>query len=90
MKTKEVVKFDMDKKPIRQRTYLKPVTWLLSFGTVWSHHTKINKVNMQGLKPPYLLLCTHMSFADFKVTTAAIFPHRANYIVAIDGFLINE
>jgi hypothetical protein len=45
---------------------------------------------MEGLKPPYLLLCTHMAFQDFMVTTAAIFPHRANYVVAIDGFIGRE
>ncbi len=45
---------------------------------------------MKGVKPPYLLLCTHMAFMDFKVTTAAIFPHRANYVVAIDGFIGRE
>ena len=45
---------------------------------------------MKGLKPPYLLLCTHHAFIDFMVTTAAIFPHRANYVVAIDGFIGRE
>jgi hypothetical protein len=83
-------RFDMDKKPERQKTYLLPLAWLLSFPSVWSHRLKIKKVNMKGLKPPYLLLCTHMSFMDFKVTTAAIFPHRANYVVAIDGFIGRE
>lgn len=45
---------------------------------------------MEGLKPPYLLLCNHNAFLDFKVTTAAIFPSRANYVVAIDGFIKRE
>ena len=31
-----------------------------------------------------------MAFLDFKVTTAALFPHRASYVVAIDGFLKRE
>ncbi len=87
---KESIKFDMDKKPERQKLYLKPLTWALSFPAVWKHRLKLNKVNMEGLKPPYLLLCTHMAFLDFKVTTAAIFPHRANYIVAIDGYIGRE
>jgi hypothetical protein len=88
--TEEAPRFDMFQKPIRQRTYLKPLTWLLSFPSIWLHRTKINRINMNGLKPPYMLLCTHMAFMDFKVTTAAIFPHRANYIVAIDGFIGRE
>lgn len=84
------IRFDMERKPIRQKPYLKLLTWILSFPEVWSHHLHINKKNMEGLKPPYLLLCTHMSFIDFKVTTAALFPHRSSYVVAIDGFLKRE
>ena len=87
---KESIKFDMEKKPERQQLFLKPVTWALSFPAVWMRGLKLNKVNMEGLKPPYLLLCTHMAFLDFKVTTAAIFPHRANYVVAIDGYIGRE
>ena len=67
-----------------------PLAWLLSFPTVWRRKSKVNKVGMEGLKPPYILLCTHHAFIDFKVTTKAIFPYRANYIVAIDGFIKRE
>lgn len=84
------IRFDMVKKPIRQRGFLRPVTWLLSYPSTWKHRLKVNKKGMEGLKPPYLLLCTHHAFIDFKVTTAAIFPHRANYVVAIDGFIGRE
>jgi hypothetical protein len=83
-------RFDMNKKPERQKNYLRPLTWLLSFPSVWKHGLKIKKVNMEGLKPPYILLCNHTSFMDFKVMTAAVFPHRANYVVAIDGFIGRE
>lgn len=83
-------RFDMKRKPIRQRQYLRPVTWLLSYPEVGKHHLKINRIRMEGVKPPFLLLCTHHAFIDFKVTTAALFPHRANYVVAIDGFLKRE
>jgi len=41
----------------------------------------------KGLKPPYFLLCNHNAFMDFKIMTRAIFPNRANYVVAIDGFI---
>lgn len=91
MKTNSLeIKFDMNKPPLRQRWFLRPLTWFGSFPAVWARHLRINKQGMQGLKPPYLLLCTHMAFMDFKVTTAAIFPHRANYVVAIDGFIGRE
>ncbi|MDC7246151.1 MAG: hypothetical protein PQJ47_09620 [Sphaerochaetaceae bacterium] len=86
----KLVRFDMRKKPLRQRWYLRPVTWLLTYPTVIARRLRIHKVGMEGVKPPYLLLCTHHAFNDFKVTTAAIFPHRANYVVAIDGFIGRE
>lgn len=86
----EFKRFDMSKKPIRQRLWLLPVAWALSYPDVWKHHAKIERIGMEGLKPPYLLLCNHNSFYDFKVTTAAIFPHRSSNVVAIDGFIGRE
>ncbi len=83
-------RFDMAKPPVRQWHILRPITWLLSFPAVWRHRTKIVKINMQGLKGPYLLLSNHNAFMDFKVLTRAIFPRRANYVVAIDGFIKRE
>lgn len=90
MKKLDLKPFDMDKKPVRESRLLMPLAWVLSYPTIWRKKLKINKVNMTGLKPPYVLLCTHHAFIDFKVTTAATFPTRLNYIVAIDGFLFGE
>jgi hypothetical protein len=83
-----IPRFDMAAKPMRQ--HLLPLAWLLSFPDVISHKNKLTKINMEGIKPPYLLLCNHNAFMDFKVATKAIFPHRANYVVAIDGFWKRE
>ncbi|MDD5075607.1 MAG: hypothetical protein PHS18_00825 [Sphaerochaetaceae bacterium] len=83
-------RYDMDRPPRRQMNILRPLTWLLSYPEVWLHKLKINKVGMDGIKPPFLLLCTHHAFIDFKVTTATLFPNRANYVVAIDGFIGRE
>ncbi|MDD3123611.1 MAG: hypothetical protein PHC62_08895 [Candidatus Izemoplasmatales bacterium] len=90
MKDTLAKRFDMKLKPRKQAWYLRPLTWVISFPTVWTHKLKINKIDMKGLKPPYILLCTHHAFIDFSVTTAAIFPHPANYVVAIDGFIKRE
>ena len=83
-------RFDMAKAPVRTRWYLHPLTLLLSMPSVWAHRNKLTKVGMKGIKPPYVLLCNHNAFMDFKVATMAMFPHRANYIVAIDGFIGRE
>lgn len=82
------IRFDM-KRPC-SRMHLKPIIWLLSFPAVISHKNRLTKINMDGIKPPYVLLCNHNAFMDFKVATKAIFPHSANYVVAIDGFLKRE
>ena len=83
-----VQRFDMQRPPMRQ--HLMPVAWLLAAGTLIPHKNKLTKINMEGVKPPYLLLCNHNAFMDFSVATRAMFPHRANYVVAIDGFLKRE
>ena len=83
-----IPRFDMAKKPMKQ--HLLPLAWLLSFPDVISHKNQLTKINMKGIKPPYLLLCNHNAFMDFKVATKAVFPHRANYVVAIDGFWKRE
>lgn len=83
-------RFKLEVTPKRQKTILKPLTWMISFSETRKRHLKINRVQMEGLKKPYLLLCTHHAFVDFKVTTMAIFPHRASYVVAIDGFINRE
>ena len=65
-----------------------PVIWLLSFPKAWLHRSKVDKSGLpEGVKPPYFLLCNHNSFMDFMIMTKAVFPHRANYVVAIDGFI---
>ncbi len=84
----DVKRFDMKKLPMKQ--HLLPLIWLLSFPDVFAHKNKLTKINMKNIKPPYLLLCNHNAFMDFKVATKAIFPHRANYVVAIDGFWKRE
>ena len=85
-----IERFDLARAPVRTRRYLQPLTLLLSMPTVWSHHNKLRKIGMECIKPPYVLLCNHNSFMDFKVATKAIFPYRANYVVAIDGFIGRE
>ncbi|MBR5349566.1 MAG: 1-acyl-sn-glycerol-3-phosphate acyltransferase [Lachnospiraceae bacterium] len=90
MDHKNFERFDMAKPPVRTKWYLRPLTILLSLPDVWKHRVKITKVGTEGLKPPYVLLCNHNAFMDFKVATKAIFPKRANYVVAIDGFIGRE
>ena len=83
-------RFDMARDPIRTQWYLKPITKLLSWPAVMAHRPKITKIGTEGLEPPFILLCNHNAFMDFKVATQIIYPRRANYVVAIDGFIGRE
>ena len=47
---------------------------------------KIEKINMEGVKPPYMLLSNHMYFVDFQLSAMATFPHRVNNVATIDGY----
>ena len=88
---KPITRFDMARDPIRTRWYLKPITKLLSWPDMVLHKPIIHRhEGTEGLKPPYILLCNHNAFMDFKVATQIIYPNRANYVVAIDGFIGRE
>jgi len=84
----DFTRFNMNRRPHRQWRILTPITWLLSFPKAFIHGASIDKTGLpKTLKPPYFLLCNHNSFMDFMIVTKAIFPHRANYVVAIDGYI---
>jgi hypothetical protein len=83
-------RFNMDRRPIAQRHILRPLSWILSYPDCRRHKLKIEKRGMEGMKPPFILICNHSSFLDFKVTTMALFPWRSSYVVAIDGFIGRE
>lgn len=74
------------KYPIRQPWYLTWLIWTLSFFALLFKKKKIEKINMEFLKVPYMLLSNHMSFIDFELTALATHPKRVNNVVNIDGF----
>ena len=79
-------KYKTAKYPIRQPIYLTGLIYLLSFfATLFKKH-KVERINMKGLKPPYIMLSNHMSFVDFELAALGTFPHRVNNVVNIDGY----
>ena len=50
-------RFDMKRKPFRQLHILRPVTWAISYPNIWAQ-VEGEPVGMEGIKPPFLLLCT--------------------------------
>ena len=74
------------KYPIRQPLFFTWLIWVLSKIMLIGKKYKIEKVNMEGLKPPYILLSNHMQFIDFELVAVATYPHRLNNIVSVDGY----
>ena len=72
--------------PIRQPLALTWLIWLLSKIALLGKDYKVEKINMEGLKPPYMMLSNHMYFIDFELAAMATFPYRVNNVVNIDGY----
>ena len=74
------------KYPIRQPIFFVWLIWILSKILLIGKKYKIEKVNMEGLKPPYMVLSNHMYFIDFELAAMVTFPHRVNNVVNLDGY----
>ena len=72
--------------PIRQPLFIVGLIWVLSKIALIGKRYTVKKINMEGLKPPYLLLSNHMYFIDFMLGAMGTFPHRVNNVVHIDGY----
>ena len=87
---KELKHFDMLKSPRKVAWYLKPLINLLISPGIKKHKPIIEYVGTENIKAPFLLLCNHNAFFDFKVAEYVLKDNEANYVVAIDGFLNRE
>lgn len=76
------------KYPIRQPIYLTWLIWVLSKIMLANKKHKVERVNMEGLKPPYMILSNHMSFVDFELVSVGTYPQRMNNVVNIDGYYL--
>ena len=76
------------KYPMRQTKFWTGLIWVLSKMMLLGKDVKIEKINMEGLKPPYMLLSNHMHFIDFEITAMATGMHPVSNVVSIDGYVI--
>lgn len=53
MKKIDITPFDMQKKPVKEKWFLTPIKWALAFPDTLIRRLKVNKVNMEGLKPTH-------------------------------------
>ena len=74
------------KYPLRQSKFFVYLIWILSKIMLIGKKYKVEKIGMEGLKPPYMILSTHMYFIDFELAAMATLPHRVNNVVNLDGY----
>ncbi|MBR3553623.1 MAG: 1-acyl-sn-glycerol-3-phosphate acyltransferase [Clostridia bacterium] len=85
-----VKKFDMNKAPMVQDALIQPMIYAFSTVRRVLHNGKINRVRMEGVKPPYLLVCNHNAFYDFYVMSSAIYPAKGIFPAAVDDYIGRE
>ena len=87
---KEIKRFDMSLPPRTIKWYLKPIKNLLCAPAIKKYKPRVTKIGTEDIKGPFLLLCNHNAFLDFKVASTLLGKNNANYVVAIDGFIGRE
>jgi len=83
-------RFDMKRKPVPCSKVLKPIVQLACDAVRIFHRTKVTRIGMEGLKPPYLLLCNHNAFLDIPIAGSVMKPYFPNFVVSNDGFIGRE
>lgn len=86
MKKDKIKSFDFAKKPISPTPIMWLAKWIISWPDLRKRKLKLEKVNMKGVKGPYLLLVTHSSMVDFNIMAKATHPHRINNVMTLEGF----
>ena len=76
------------KYPMHQGKFWTGLIWVLSKIALMGKQYKVETVNMEGLKPPYMLLSNHMHFIDFELAAMATWPHPVSNVVSIDGYVV--
>ena len=79
-------RYDLAHLPIRQPKLFVHLIWLLSRLTMPKVPWKVEKIHMEDLKPPYMMLSNHMYFVDFKLAAMGTRGQRVNNVVSIDGY----
>lgn len=87
---KKIEKYDFTKPPRKGSVILYPIAWMIALPSMKYHRLQVEKIDTEGLKPPYLLLSNHQSFYDLKVLQSVLFPKRANFVTALDAFAIHN
>lgn len=83
---KSVKHYDTSKLPMTQMGIFTFLIYALSKILMMGQEYKVEKINMEGIKPPYILLSNHMYFVDFYLNSIATYPHKVYNIATVDGY----
>ena len=81
---------DINRLPKKPTWYLRPIIVVGAFFATLFSKIKVNKVNCENLKWPYILICSHAAFLDFIMNAKMTFPHHTSYICSIEEFVGRE
>ncbi len=73
--------------PMHQGKFWTALIWLLSRMMLTGKKYKVEKIGMEGLQAPYMLLSNHMYFIDFELAAMGTWPHSVSNVVSIDGYV---
>lgn len=74
--------------PMHQTKFWTGLIWVLSKFALIGKDYKVEKIGMEGLKPPYIMLSNHMHFIDFELAAMGTGMHPLSNVVSIDGYVI--
>ena len=73
--------------PWHQSKFWTGLIWVLSKMMLVGKDYKVEWVDSDPIKPPYMMLSNHMHFVDFELAAMATFPHSVSNVVNIDGYI---
>lgn len=81
-------RYNTAKYPLRQRKFWTWLIWALSKLLLTGKDYQVERIGMEDLKPPYMLLSNHMHFVDFEMAAMATWPHGVNNVVTLEAFVV--
>jgi hypothetical protein len=82
----EIARYDFSQKPKKPNAVLMALAkTFAAYPIMKKWGFTCEKINMEGIKPPYFMLANHASEMDFRYLYAALRPYNPNYVVAIDA-----
>ncbi len=83
-----VKKYSTNRIPQRESQICKHLAYLVSsfFLCFLRKGYKVERINMKGLKPPYILLINHLQPVDFCMMFKVSYPHRINTVAAYNTY----